>query len=309
MFPVAALLAVISLHTALVSSAPAYVRVARNVTEKSDECFPTFESCCDIQQNMTDRVSSPNTNTASSTGAVPTPTPTPTPTTTPTPSTNATNATNATTDATTDAAIDASDVYALGHYGPFSATYGYCDLKTDGGGWLVIFRRESELNFHRLLKEYEDGFGELEAGKSFWYGLKSLNHITNRDIWELRVDLVLNEDDKEGVHAHYTNISVGDASEGYVLRLGAYVPEKSTASDSLKNFNGKMFYTEDNDTEEDCAKISEAGWWYSDSCGGQRGGILTSGYNHLRGWYSEPDSKAVAYAHTEMKIRQVSCST
>ena len=204
---------------------------------------------------------------------------------------------------------DKSGVYNLGHYGPFSATYGYCDLSTDGGGWLVIFRRNSDcdIEFNRSLKEYEDGFGKLEDGKSFWYGLKAVSHITNRDIWELRVDLFSSNGEK--IHAHYTNVSIGDARQGYILQLGPYVAEKSTASNSLQIFNQEMFYTEDNDTPTGCASTNGAGWWFSqNSCGGTRGGILTSEYKHLQGWYSETKERAINYAHTEMKIRQVECS-
>ena len=83
--------------------------------------------------------------------------------------------------------------------------------------------------------------------------------------------------------------------------------EKSTASDSLNEFNGKMFFTEDNDGDKRCAKMSKGGWWFTKRCGGVRGGILTSIHDHLRGWHSDVEEEAVTYDRTEMKIRQRGC--
>ena len=200
-----------------------------------------------------------------------------------------------------------SGVYSLDHYGPFSATYGYCDLQTDGGGWLVIFRRQGLFDFSRGLQQYEDGFGSLEEGNSFWYGLKALGHLTNRSIWELRVDLST-EDSK--VHAHYTSFSIGDTSQGYQLTLGPYLEDKSTASDSLQEYNGNMFYTEDNDGPEQnsqCSRNAGGGWWYtSGQCGGLRGGVLTARHENLRGWYNSKVG-VILYEKVELKIRQTTC--
>ena len=266
------MVAVVALQMGVVSCAPAYVREARNATNEPDCPLLTWESCCDLQRSMIEKAAAANSTD------------------------------NSTVNATTNYP---SGQYTLGHYGPFSATYGYCDLETDGGGWLVIFRREEKLDFQRNLTEYEDGFGDLEPGKSFWYGLKSLNHITSRDTWELRVDLIR---DEERVHALYTNVSIGDTHEGYVLRLGAYVEDKSTTSDSLRGFNGKMFFTKDQDSSTKCARQSGGGWWFDRHCGGSgRGGILTSSHTHHHGWYNEDLGYTLTYIQTEMKIRQVNC--
>ena len=291
-------LSILALQTTLVSSAPvfirevsaghpAYVREARNATNDPECPLLTWESCCDLQRNMTNAPVTVNSTDISD-------------------NTTLSNDTSSNSTAANATMMSyPSGRYTLGHYGPFSATYGYCDLETDGGGWLVIFRRESELDFKKTLKEYEDGFGELEVGNTFWYGLKSLNHITNRDVWELRVDLFQGA---ERVHAHYASISIGHAIEGYVLRLGSYIPEKSTASDTLHVFNGKMFYTHDNDSVDKCAWLSGGGWWYGSSdCTGINGGVLTSKRVNLHGWFDVKLGYAVPYDRTEMKIRQVNC--
>ena len=39
---------------------------------------------------------------------------------------------------------------------------GYCDAVTDGGGWLVVQRRQDgSVDFNRGWVEYEEGFGNL----------------------------------------------------------------------------------------------------------------------------------------------------
>lgn len=281
-------------HATTVSSAPLYAREARN-TKNESECTYFFTdgwaSCCEIQLNMT-KINTTTNETVDTTTE-----------------TNATTTTNTTTTKTTTTVT--SGVYKLDHYGPFSATYGYCDLEVDGGGWLVIFRNINGTDFQRGLKDYEDGFGSLEEGNSFWYGLKVLSHLANRGVWELRIDLINSkQEEPHTVHAHYTNFSIGDRSEGYKLQLGPYVEDKSSASDSLHEFNGNMFYTVDNDgpMSTGCAEPAGGGWWYTKHCGGQRGGILTAKHNHLRGWYSLSEEETIAYERTEMKIRQVTCA-
>ena len=44
----------------------------------------------------------------------------------------------------------------------------YCDAYNDGGGWLVVQRRQDEsVSFNRGLVAYEEGFGDLNG--EFWY--------------------------------------------------------------------------------------------------------------------------------------------
>ena len=41
----------------------------------------------------------------------------------------------------------------------------YCDMETDGGGWLVIQRRVNKgtVDFYRNWNDYVQGFGDLEG--------------------------------------------------------------------------------------------------------------------------------------------------
>ena len=57
----------------------------------------------------------------------------------------------------------------------------YCDMETDGGGWIVIQRRNASMgwvNFVRGWTDYKNGFGDLDG--EFWIGLKQIHELTNQ---------------------------------------------------------------------------------------------------------------------------------
>ena len=57
---------------------------------------------------------------------------------------------------------------------------GYCDVVSDGGGWLVVQRRQDgSVDFNRGWVKHEEGFGSLTG--EFWYGLDHLSHTGSRD--------------------------------------------------------------------------------------------------------------------------------
>ncbi|XP_076822068.1 veficolin-1-like [Clavelina lepadiformis] len=64
----------------------------------------------------------------------------------------------------------------------------YCDMETDGGGWMVFQRRmDGSVDFRRNWQAYVEGFGQLEG--EFWLGLDKLNRLFGNFVTELRVDL------------------------------------------------------------------------------------------------------------------------
>ena len=74
---------------------------------------------------------------------------------------------------------------------PKSLTHGlqvYCDMDTDGGGWIVFQRQQNgSVNFYRNWADYQSGFGDLQ--KELWLGNDILRDLTGSGQWELRVDM------------------------------------------------------------------------------------------------------------------------
>ncbi len=69
----------------------------------------------------------------------------------------------------------------------------YCDLETEGGGWMVFQVRddvEPHENFMRGWEDYKVGFGDFD--REFWLGNILIWALTNQDNatqYELSIDL------------------------------------------------------------------------------------------------------------------------
>ena len=145
------------------------------------------------------------------------------------------------------------------------SVYVYCDMVTDGGGWIVIQRNKkgSLVNFNRNWTDYEKGFGDLTA--EFWYGLDEMHCLTQRGQWEMRVDYQFNN--KTWSYLHYNQFSVGSANEEYPLTVGGFTGVGTDSFASLP-LNGMKFSTPDNDNDKwngnNCAVTFKSGWWHND---------------------------------------------
>ncbi|XP_058922096.1 tenascin-R isoform X1 [Kogia breviceps] len=134
----------------------------------------------------------------------------------------------------------------------------YCDMTTDGGGWIVFQRRQNgQTDFFRKWAEYRVGFGNLED--EFWLGLDNIHGITSQGRYELRVDM---RDGQDAAFAYYDKFSVEGSRSLYKLHIGGY---NGTAGDSLSYHQGRPFSTEDRDNDiavTNCAMSYKGAWWY-----------------------------------------------
>ena len=136
-----------------------------------------------------------------------------------------------------------------------------CDMETDGGGWIVIQRRNANgtVNFTRNWEDYVNGFGDLDG--DFWIGLGSMHEFTTKQEVELQVT-IWNEN--ETITWNYQTFKVGDAENNY--RVYVVTPHRNGDIDPLYYSRGHYFSTFDHyggySRYQHCANTHQAGWWY-----------------------------------------------
>ncbi|XP_067865490.1 tenascin-like isoform X1 [Heterodontus francisci] len=175
----------------------------------------------------------------------------------------------------------------------------YCDMRTDGGGWMVFQRRiNGKTNFMRTWKAYVAGFGEL--AQEHWLGLENLHQLTSQRRYELRVDL---RNGNESAYATYDNFVVESAAQKYRLRLGKYA---GNAGNSLSYHHGSNFTTLDADNDEaltNCAMSYRGGWWYKNCHRVNLNGEYGNNRDHQGvNWYGWKGFE-FSIPFTEMKMR------
>ncbi|XP_030268953.1 tenascin [Sparus aurata] len=178
----------------------------------------------------------------------------------------------------------------------------YCDMETDGGGWMVFQRRkDGSVDFFRGWKDYVRGFGDLSG--EFWLGLDNLHNLTTMTRMTLRVDL---RDKDESVFAKYSTFEV--AKRNYRLSVGGY---SGTAGDSLSYHNNRVFSTRDRDPAPfitRCAMSYRGGWWYKNCHEANLNGLYGIDVKHQGVIWTSWKGKDHSIPFTEMKMRPAAFS-
>nr|XP_039261947.1 fibrinogen C domain-containing protein 1-like [Styela clava] len=177
----------------------------------------------------------------------------------------------------------------------------YCDLETDGGGWIVFQRRmDGTEDFYRGWDDYVNGFGEKD--KEMWLGLETIHQLTKNGSYELRVDL----EDFVGntSYAKFGAFSIASASDNYRLIVGEY---NGTAGDSLTPHTNMQFSTKDSDNDRwccsgSCAQMYKGAWWYRTCYYSNLNGIYYQNGDRSVTWNSFKNGKSLKF--TEMKFRE-----
>ncbi|XP_061597417.1 tenascin-X isoform X2 [Cololabis saira] len=187
------------------------------------------------------------------------------------------------------------EIFPNGKLGPSMMVY--CDMETDGGGWMVFQRRkDGSVDFFRGWKDYLKGFGDLKG--EFWLGLEKLQNLTGTTKMSLRVDL---RDEGQSVFAKYSKFEV--AKRNFRLTVGGY---SGTAGDSLTYHNDVVFSTRDRDPMSfitRCAISYRGGWWYKNCHEANLNGLYGIDVKHQGMIWTSWKGKDHSVEFSEMKMR------
>ena len=185
-------------------------------------------------------------------------------------------------------------------------TQARCDFQ-NGGGWTVILRRRrnvtQQVNFIRQWADYERGFGDLNT--EFWYGLRNIHCLTEREEVELQVEVRL--DNGTGQVWTYGYFEVDGPETNYTLHIGQ-AQGPSDGQDNVSPHNGMQFTTTDRDNDlwpSNCASTygGGSGWWFN-NCYTL---LLTGSHNPRRlHWWNR---RQIYYPFAEMRLRPKNCKT
>ncbi|GFN76758.1 tenascin-r [Plakobranchus ocellatus] len=169
-----------------------------------------------------------------------------------------------------------------------------CDTASDGGGWIVIQRRErNDVSFFKNWAEYREGFGNMET--DFYIGNERIHQLTTKAEYELRITV---EKDEQEYIADFDTFSLKSEQDKYALQLGKYT---GSAGDAFSYHNGMPFSTNDQDNDgsyrKNCATVGKSGWWFNDC----RTADLNGEWGENMLWLQEPVSGVIF--SSEMKIR------
>ncbi|XP_056913492.1 tenascin-N isoform X2 [Takifugu flavidus] len=176
----------------------------------------------------------------------------------------------------------------------------YCDMETDGGGWLVLQRRTSgKLDFLKRWRQYIAGFGNMTD--EFWMGLDKIYELTNTPTrYELRFDLGLGPD---RAYAVYDNFQIASVRQKFKLTIGKY---SGTAGDAMTYHQGQSWTTIDSDNDialSNCALSHRGAWWYKNCHLANLNGNWGDNRHSMGVNWKPWKGHLLSLDYTEMKIR------
>uniref|UniRef100_A0A7M5XDA9 Fibrinogen C-terminal domain-containing protein n=1 Tax=Clytia hemisphaerica TaxID=252671 RepID=A0A7M5XDA9_9CNID len=144
----------------------------------------------------------------------------------------------------------------------------YCNMKEDGGGWMVFQKRfdGSVEFFTRAWKECKEGFGNVEG--EHWLGNKWLHLMTTSE----KYDYLVLAKDFQGViqKSKLVCVRIEDEAQNYGITYQSVInynhnnPYERRVTGTAMSYNGSQFGTYDRDTSKNCD--SKYGPWWHKTC-------------------------------------------
>ena len=185
-----------------------------------------------------------------------------------------------------------------------------CDMETDGGGWIVIQRRNANferVNFTRNWEDYVNGFGDLDG--EFWIGLNNIYQLTNQQEMELQISVWNNPG--ISISWNYQTFRISDSANKYRLTVSGGTGDGN--HDAFAFHNRQYFTTYDRDNDgNNCGYKDQGGWWYRNCAWANLNGRhemsglpgIENRREQMLVWYS---SRFDVYTNSVMMIRSKTC--
>ena len=147
-------------------------------------------------------------------------------------------------------------VYAIQNKMKGSSIKVFCDMTTDGGGWIVMQRRfDGSVDFNRDWNNYRDGFGDVKG--EHWLGNEFIHQYTNAYSTEMLSEAIAF--DGTNASSKMQNFKLSNEASKYIFE---YITCDGLCANWLQHVKGSKFATLDNDSDKNCAMSYSGGWWF-----------------------------------------------
>ena len=136
----------------------------------------------------------------------------------------------------------------------------FCDMTTDGGGWIVMQRRfDRSVDFNRDWNNYKNGFGDVYG--EHWIGNEFVHQYTSNYSTEMLSEAIAF--DGTNASSKMQNFKLSNEASKYIFE---YDTCNGLCVSWLPQVKGNKFTTFDNENDKDparnCAVAYSGGWWF-----------------------------------------------